>query len=123
MKKRSIDRSMFYGASSKTFEFAKKLRNNLTPAEMLLWEKLNKKQLGVRFKPQHPIGHFIADFYCHSVKLVIEIDGGIHNRQKEYDINREAEIEKHEIKIIRFTNHDVFNNLDHVLNSIKMHLK
>ena len=122
MNKRTIDRSMFYGASSKTFEFAKKLRNDLTPAETQLWENLKKKKLGVRFKPQHPIGHFIADFYCHPSKLAIEIDGKIHNRQKEYDINREAEIEKYEIKVIRFKNHDVFNNLDHVLNTIKMHL-
>ena len=122
MKRRSIDRSMFYGASGKTFEFAKKLRNDLTPAETQLWENLKKKKLGVRFKPQHPIGNFIADFYCHSSKLVIEIDGEIHNYQKEYDINREAEIKKNEIKVIRFTNQEVFNNLDHVLNTIRMHL-
>jgi very-short-patch-repair endonuclease len=67
--------SMFYRAKNNTFEKANELRNNMTEAEKTIWERLNKSQLGVRFKAQHPIDIFIADFYCHRCKLVIEVDG------------------------------------------------
>jgi len=67
--------SMYFGAIPKLFEFAKELRNKMTPAELFLWEALRKNKLGVRFKPQHPLDRYIADFYCHKVKLVIEVDG------------------------------------------------
>mgnify|MGYP006298791947 CR=1 FL=1 len=86
MKKRSVERSMFYNARPEIFQRAKMLRKNMTVTEKLLWEKLRNKQLGVRFKPQHPIGRFIVDFYCHQSKLVVEVDGEIHDQQKEYDI-------------------------------------
>ncbi len=84
-------------------------------------ELKGKKVLGLRFRPQHPIDIFIADFYCHPVKLVIEIDGGIHNsiEQKEYDIGREAELNEWGIKVIRFTNEEVGNNIDLVIKKIK----
>ncbi|MFP4019804.1 MAG: endonuclease domain-containing protein [Bacteroidales bacterium] len=119
MKKRSIERSMFYKAKPNIFRKAEELRNNMTEAEKLLWKRLSKKQLGVRFKAQHPIEQFIADFYCHSAKLVIELDGEIHNHQKEYDIGREAEMEKYDIRIIRFKNHEVFEDIDGVVERIK----
>jgi cyclase len=122
MVKRTIEQSMFYGAQPKTFEFARKLRANPTKAETILWDKLRNKQLGIRFRSQHPINCFIADFYCHSSKLVIEVDGEIHHYQKEYDINREADIEKFEIKIIRFTNKEIYSNIDRVIEEIKKHL-
>jgi very-short-patch-repair endonuclease len=88
--------SMFYNAKPIIFERAKVMRENMTLAEKAVWELLKeKKMFGLRFKPQHPIDIFIADFYCHRLKLVIEIDGGIHksNDQREYDIGREAELE------------------------------
>ncbi len=94
----------------------------MTEAEKILWEKLRKKQLGVRFKAQHPIERFIVDFYCHQSKLVVELDGEIHKFQKEYDLGREAELEKYGIKIIRFTNDDVISNIDRVVAKIKMNL-
>jgi len=119
MKKRTIDRSMFYNASPEIFRKAEELRNNMTEAERLLWEKLRNNQLGVRFKPQHPIEHFIADFYCHSAKLVIELDGEIHEQQKEYDTGREAEIEKYDIRVIRFKNHEVLEDVDSVVERIR----
>ena len=72
MKKRSVERSMFYNAPATIFENARLLRRNMTEAEKLLWKRLRKKQLGVRFKAQHPIERFIADFYCHSARLVID---------------------------------------------------
>ncbi|MRT94222.1 endonuclease domain-containing protein [Ancylomarina sp. 16SWW S1-10-2] len=110
--------SMFYNAKPHIFEKAKYLRENMTMAELKLWEVLRNKQVqGLRFRAQHPIDIFIADFYCHSLKLVIEIDGGIHlnAEQKEYDIGREAEINHWGIKIIRFTNAEVEKDIDQVL--------
>jgi len=95
---------MFYNAKPQIFENAKILRGHMTEAELLLWEILkNKGMQNYRFKAQHPIDIFIADFYCHELKLVIEVDGGIHelNDQKEYDIGREAELKEWGIKVIR----------------------
>ena len=114
--------SMFYNAKPHIFEEAKMLRKNMTEAELKLWEKLKgKEMLGLRFRPQHPIDIFIADFYCHPLKLVIEIDGGIHKsrNQKEYDFGREGELENWGIKVIRFTNENVENEMSRVLEDIK----
>lgn len=71
--------SMFYGAAPILFEFAKKLRNNVTPTEMILWGRLKEYFPGKKFRRQHPISLYIADFYCHTEKLIIEIDGNIHD--------------------------------------------
>lgn len=84
-----------------------------------MWRKLNNNQLGVRFKAQHPIDIFIADFYCHKYKLVIEVDGEIHHKQKDYDEGRTAEMERFDIKVIRFTNDEIYNNIENVLEKIK----
>jgi very-short-patch-repair endonuclease len=71
--------NMFYGATPEIFRKAKNLRNNLTFHEKKLWEELRGNKLhGLRFKSQHPIDQFIVDFYCHKLKLVIEIDGNSH---------------------------------------------
>ncbi len=113
---------MFYNAKPIIFERAKAMRENMTPAEKTVWELLKSNNLlGLRFKPQHPIDIFIADFYCHQLKLVIEIDGGIHKSvdQKEYDIGREAELDHWGIKVIRFTNEEVETNIIHVKNEIQ----
>lgn len=70
---------MFYGAKPHIYKKAKFLRKNMTDSELKLWEVLKgKKILGLRFRSQHPIDIFIADFYYHPVKLVVEVDGGIH---------------------------------------------
>ena len=107
------DVTMFYNAKPIIFDRAKALRNNMTHAEQVIWEMLKAKQMfGLKFRPQHPMHLFIADFYCHSLKLVIEIDGDIHKsiEQKEYDLNREAELKYWDIKVVRFTNEEVENN-------------
>jgi len=104
-----------------TLEKAKLLRKSETKTERLLWEQLNcKKFYGFKFRRQHPISQFIVDFYCHELKLVIEVDGDIHNipENKEYDENRTFELEKFELKVLRFTNKDVENNMDIVLKTI-----
>lgn len=113
---------MFYGAKRSIFQNAEVLRKDMTIAEKKLWERLNKSQLGVRFKAQHPIDIFIADFYCHKFKLVVEIDGGIHETQKEYDEGRTAELEIWGLTIIRFCNEEVMNDIEKVLERIKSHL-
>lgn len=113
---------MFFGAKRTIFQNACALRENMTDAEKKLWERLNKSQLGVRFKAQHPIDIFIVDFYCHKHKLVVEVDGLIHLSQKEYDEGRTAELERLDLKLIRFTNHDVLTNVDKVVEEIKKYL-
>jgi len=113
--------SMFNNAKPHIFEKAKALRKSMTDSELILWEYLKGKQLlGLRFRPQHPIDIFIADFYCHPIKLVIEIDGGIHqsSSQKEYDIGRTAELKYIEIEVIRFTNEEIENNINQVVKEI-----
>ena len=115
---------MFYGANRYIFKNAKELRKNLTVAEMHLWSRLNKSQLGVRFKRQHPINVFIADFYCHKYKLVVEVDGEYHNNEEqlESDKRRTAALEGFGITVIRFTNEEVMNEIDRVVEEIKKYL-
>ncbi|GAT64124.1 cyclase [Paludibacter jiangxiensis] len=113
---------MYYNALPSIFAKAKELRENMTQAEMMLWEKLRRNQLGVRFKPQHPIDIFIADFYCHPAKLVIEVDGQVHASQTDYDDGRTAELERLGITVIRFRNEEVFDDIDKVIRKIKQKL-
>ncbi|MGN7990212.1 endonuclease domain-containing protein [Pedobacter sp. 22226] len=117
--------NLFHGANSKLFEFSKALRRKQTDAEEMMWQCLrNRKILNFKFRRQHPVHQYIADFYCHEAKLIIEIDGRIHNNpeNQEYDQNRTDELKKIGIKVIRFTNEDVSNNLDEVVNIIKSYL-
>lgn len=115
-----IDNKMYYGAKPSTFEKAKALRNRMTEAEELLWAELNNSQLGIRFKAQHPIDIFIVDFYCHKAKLVVELDGEVHlsPEQKEWDENRIAVLNEFELKVIRFTNEEVFSDRKNVIKTI-----
>lgn len=78
-------------------------------------------QVGLRFRPQQPIDIFIADFYYHPIKLVIEVDGGIHKSkdQLEYDIGREAELNYWDIKVIRFTIEEIEDNINKVIKKIE----
>jgi len=109
-------------------EIVKKLRNNPTQEEKMLWEELkNKKLAGEKFLRQHPIFYdrnmidhrfFVADFYCARKKLVIELDGKIHEYQKERDNWRDEIIESKGIKIIRIKNEEL-KEIDSVLNKIK----
>lgn len=110
---------MFYGAKRDIFQKASVLRENMTIAEKLLWSRLNNKQLGVRFKRQHPIDIFIVDFYCHTYKLVVEVDGEYHNEQLDYDEGRTSELENLGITVIRFTNDEVMDDIDRVVGRIK----
>jgi len=110
---------MFYGAKRAIFQNACELRKEMTPAEKMLWNRLNKSQLGVRFKAQHPIDIFIADFYCHKCRLIVEVDGKIHLSQQEDDENRTAELERLGLIVIRFTNDEVLYDVEKVVDEIK----
>ena len=112
---------MFYGAKRNIFLRAIELRNNMTEAEKNLWEELKKKEIfKARWKRQHPIDIFVVDFYCHKYKLAIEVDGEIHLKEeiREHDDGRAHDIEKLGIKILRFTNKEIFDNIEFVKNRI-----
>ncbi len=111
--------NLFYGASVEVRQRAKLLRKELTGAERILWNRLRNRQLkGFKFRCQHPIDRFIADFYCHEKKLIVEVDGQIHQFQKEYDEGRTAELNRLGISVIRFSNEAVQNNLRQVCKEI-----
>jgi very-short-patch-repair endonuclease len=115
---KSIDRGFYYGSRREILNRARSLRNAMTPIENILWNHIRKKRLsGIIFRRQHPIGQFIVDFYCHEAKLVIEIDGSIHDsdENKEHDENRTYELEKSGFKVIRFKNEEITDNIDEVL--------
>ena len=112
---------MHYGAPQEIFQIAERLRRDMTEAEKIIWERVCKNQLEVRIRRQHPIWKFIADFYCHELKLVIEIDGEIHlsNERREYDVSRNIILNEFGIEIIRFTNKQVINETNWVISQIK----
>ena len=70
--------NMYYGASSLIFQKAEELRNRMTPAEEILWASIHINEWKLKFRRQHPIANWVVDFYCHPLKLVIELDGEIH---------------------------------------------
>lgn len=110
-----------YNAIPNSFENARILKKNMTFAEILLWEKLrNRRFQNLKFRRQHPISRFVADFYCHEKKLVLEVDGPIHLsiESQEYDENRSFEIEKLGIRILRFKNEEAEKNMEYVLGRI-----
>jgi very-short-patch-repair endonuclease len=101
------------------------LRKNSTTAESWLWYSLRDNKLGVKFRRQHSIGGYIADFYCQKTKLIIELDGGIHNtvESKEYDKIRDKYFIELGYKVLRFKNIEVENNLGNVLSAIQAHFR
>ena len=120
--KPNYDEGMWKGAPSDSFSKAQFLRRNETKAEKLLWEKLRNNQLGgLKFRRQHPVNIYIADFYCHKFKLIIELDGDYHNQeeQKQKDEVRTEVLRLNDLKIIRFKNEEVEQDINQVLTTIK----
>jgi very-short-patch-repair endonuclease len=108
------------GTTPEIEEAARRLRKNLTPAEACLWSALRNKQLeGLRFRCQHPVGNFILDFYCAARKLVVEVDGEIHEQQIDYDGERTSKLAEYGYRVLRFSNEQILNNLTEVLSEIK----
>ena len=101
---------------------ARQLRNNQTKAERTLWRHLHKKQLGVKFRRQQPLGPYIVDFICFEKRLVIEIDGGQHQDRIAYDSLRTAWLEQQGFGVLRFWNNEVFNEIEGVVEKIKIAL-
>ncbi len=94
-------------------------RHEPTEAEKELWKHLRKHLInGIKFRRQHCIGQFIVDFYCSKAKLVVEIDGAIHQYKKEEDKIRQEYLESHGLKVLRFTNEAVFNDVEKVIEYI-----
>jgi len=114
--------NMHYGADAFAFRLSESLRKTETYPEHVLWNVLKNKQfLGLKFRRQHAINRFVVDFYCHKLKLVIEVDGSVHDNEdvKIRDKERESELESYGLKIIRFSNKDITHNLSVVLKEIE----
>ena len=102
-------------------ELARELRAEQTSAEALLWELIrNRRLLGFKFRRQHQFGDYVADFYCHEAQLVIECDGPVHqpNEQWHHDQNRDAYMIAHGLRVLRFTNEQILNDTEKVLDEI-----
>jgi len=117
--------NMFLNATPIIFDFARQLRTSQTEAEKILWSRLCRNQLGVRFRRQHPLLTYVADFYCHKKKLIVELDGSIHDepQQKFEDGIRTDTLIPYQIRIIRFKNEEVFGEIDRVVEVIKKSLE
>lgn len=115
----------YFGAKPELLKIAGDLRKNMTPAEKVLWNKLRKRQLnGFRFRRQHPIYKMVVDFFCYEAMLVIEVDGEVPDTpyQKERDIERTKILNNFELQEIRFTNAEVLDDIESVLNKIQQKL-
>ena len=103
---------------------ARQMRKEPTQAEDIMWQHLRDRQLlGFKFRRQHSIERFIVDLYCSEAALVIEIDGSIHQYTKEEDAIRQEYIESYGLRLLRFTNDEVINNIDSVLSRISEELR
>lgn len=117
----SYNNNLHKHATPKMYEHAKTLRQNTTKAEQVLWNELrNRKLSGLKFRRQHPVDKWIADFYCHEKKLIIELDGEVHNNKEanESDGGRSYELENLGLTVLRFWNEEVINHTDEVLKKI-----
>lgn len=103
-------------------EYGRSNKQPLTESEDILWQELRNRKLDSKFRRQHPIGSYIADFICLEKQLIIEVDGEIHNSTAEKDKNRTSVLNELGFEVIRFSNNEVKNNLSRVLNEIKMKL-
>jgi very-short-patch-repair endonuclease len=106
-------------------DLARELRERQTPAEALLWQLLrNRRLLGFKFRRQHQFGDYIADFYCNEARLIIECDGSVHNpnEQWHHDQNRDAYMITQGLRVMRFTNEQILDDIENVLAEISKYL-
>ena len=109
-------------AIGRLYQYGRELRKELTEAEKLLWAELrNRKLNGLKFRRQHPLDKFIVDSYCNEKKLVVELDGSVHDEKisKEYDEARTAMLAGLNVFVLRFRNEEVINNMQNVLERIR----
>jgi very-short-patch-repair endonuclease len=103
---------------------ARALRHNATDAEKLLWHRIRMWQLdGLKFRRQQPIGIYIVDFICLEKRVVVEIDGGQHTEQSDYDTQRDRWLREQGFTVLRFWNHEVLQNLESVADKIYQTVK
>lgn len=103
---------------------ARRLRREMTPAERFLWKKLRKRRLGgFRFRRQVPLGRYILDFACFEPRVVVEMDGGQHDEQRDYDAARTAWLESQGFAVVRFWNHQLSREWDTVEEAILRRLR
>ena len=113
---------MNYSNHPVTKEYRQLLRRTETPTERMLWKRLRVKQLdGYRFCQQHGFGPYILDFYCPSLRLCIELDGGVHDspEAQQHDKNRKEFLNENRIHVLRFRNEEVESNINNVLQQIR----
>ena len=112
---------MHAGAIKPLYQRARELRNNATHAESILWTYLKGKPLGYKFRRQHPFSIYILDFYCHPLKLVIEVDGSIHNYSdvKLNDEQRQATLQNDGLTVLRFQNDEITKTPEKVILEIE----
>ena len=118
--------SIYFGAKPELFKIASDLRHSLTKPERILWNRVRNRQLlGFKFRRQHPFNEIILDFYCHDAKLSIELDGDVHNDlyQQERDKERTLILKHFGIHELRFSNLEVQNKIEEVLNKIIEYLE
>ena len=116
---------IYCGTDPEILNLARVNRKHMTPAERKLWKLLRERKImGRKFRRQHPVSRFIADFYCHQAKLVIEIDGGYHedHEQKLADQGRQKELEDIGLLVIRFRNDEVEMDIEGVVERIRVFL-
>lgn len=122
----SYNDNLHKGAIGKLYQYGRELKQSSTKAEKILWEYLRNRKLdGLKFRRQHPIDKYIADFYCHEKKLVIELDGAVHDEKMntQYDEARTYELAGSGIRVVRFWNIEVENDIEFVLDRIRKELK
>jgi very-short-patch-repair endonuclease len=105
---------------------ARSLRNNMTTAEIMLWSRLRSKKIdGYKFRRQQPIFNYIVDFYCHELKLIVEVDGEIHSfpDKKDYDKNRDRILQISGYNVLRLTNLEIETETDAAITKIRAFIK
>jgi very-short-patch-repair endonuclease len=101
-------------------EVARQFWKKPTPSENILWQAIRSRKLaGRKFRRQQPIGAFVVDFFCSSEQLIVEVDGGIHEFQRQYDQQRQELLELLNLKVVRITSEQVEQELDSVLFMIR----
>jgi len=124
--KKVIEKNMFFGAKAELFPLALQMRKNPTEVERAMWNILRKfRHSGIPFRRQHPIEFYITDFYCHNLRLVIEVDGEVHAKKEiqSHDEGRTGELERFGIKVLRFKNSQFLNESDLVVEKINATIK
>jgi very-short-patch-repair endonuclease len=122
----TFNRNLHLDANRKLYQYARDLRGSQTLPEDILWQYLRSRRLdGLKFRRQHPLVEYVADFYCHEKKLVIELDGAVHDTEvnKDYDEARTNWLADLDVTVIRFRNKDVLHNLESVITAIRNCIK